>query len=179
MTKRRRERDKPKSGPEALYNPNKRVLLSYASDEEETGDVVTDYAPDGAVVAVIDDRALANYQMEVYAESESEADVGATVDNDASALEQEHETIREDDVEDEDPYNAQGKANDDRGPPLRRDAATNQWPTLGPVSYGGDEDEDEEYDPETEEAMAYLEAVRFVDERNCVGIQRLTDRSKD
>jgi hypothetical protein len=30
------------------------------------------------------------------------------------------------------------------------------------VSYGGDGDEEEEYDPETEETMAYLRAVRLV-----------------
>jgi hypothetical protein len=35
MTKRRRERDRPKAGPESLYNPNKRVHLSYAESEEE------------------------------------------------------------------------------------------------------------------------------------------------
>ena len=37
MPKRRRERDRPKAGPEAAYNPNKRVLLSYDSDGEELG----------------------------------------------------------------------------------------------------------------------------------------------
>jgi hypothetical protein len=35
MTKRRRERDRPKAGPESLYNPNKRVHLSYAASDEE------------------------------------------------------------------------------------------------------------------------------------------------
>ena len=34
MPKRRRERDRPKSGPEALYDPNKRVFLGYDSDDE-------------------------------------------------------------------------------------------------------------------------------------------------
>jgi hypothetical protein len=37
MTKRRRERDRPKAGPESLYNPNKRVHLSYADSDEEEG----------------------------------------------------------------------------------------------------------------------------------------------
>jgi len=35
MTKRRRERDRPKAGPDAAYDPNKRVHLSY-DDEEPT-----------------------------------------------------------------------------------------------------------------------------------------------
>lgn len=35
LKRKRRERDKPKAAHDALYNPNKRVLLSYASDDEE------------------------------------------------------------------------------------------------------------------------------------------------
>lgn len=172
MTKRRRERDKPKSGPESLYNPNKRVLLSYASDEEEAaaGNVQEPTDVDAAEVAV-DDRTLANYQMTEYLDSEDEAVLGAAIDGDgASELGDESTKEGDEDIEedgeDEGTSAIQDKAIDGRGPPVKRDPATQQWPTLGPVSYGDDEDEDEEYDPETEEAMAYLRAVRFVMTRN-------------
>lgn len=155
MTKRRRERDKPKSGPEALYNPNKRVLLSYASDEEENVDA------GDAAEAVVDDRVLANYQMEEYPESDSDAVIGASVSNGAASFERDEEDAEED-FDDGGPSAAQGKATDDWGASNKRDVVTNQWPTLGPVSYGEDGDEDQDYDPETEEALAYLRAVRSV-----------------
>lgn len=35
MGKRRRERDRPKDQPEGVYDPNKRVMLSYESDHDE------------------------------------------------------------------------------------------------------------------------------------------------
>lgn len=176
MTKRRRERDKPKSGPESLYNPNKRVLLSYASDEEEAAidDALEQTNADAAEIAV-DDRTLANYQMTEYLDSEDESVLGAVVDgNGASEREDEGTNEVAEDVEvvevtdDEATSAAQMKTIEDRGPPTKRDPATAQRPTLGPASYSDDEDEDEdeEYDPETEEAMAYLRAVRSVATRN-------------
>lgn len=158
MPKRRRERDKPKSGPEALYNPNKRVLLSYASDEEEetVDDTPKQPASVNASEAAVDDRTLANYQMDEYPDSDTDAVVDAEVDQYAPVSELE-------DVEDETLSGAPDeKVTDDWGPPNRRDPVTLQWPTLGPAVYGEDVDEDEEYDPETEEAMAYLRAVRSV-----------------
>jgi hypothetical protein len=40
--RKRRERDKPKAAHDAAYNPNKRVLLSYASDGEDAVEQTTD-----------------------------------------------------------------------------------------------------------------------------------------
>lgn len=162
MPKRRRERDKPKSGPESLYNPNKRVLLSYASDEEETSatDNAAEPLPVDPAEAAIDDRTLANYQMDEYPDSENDAAPGAPVDEsvDAYAREDGYGYAREniDDVEYQvtsTTWNNRG-ARDWDGPTLK--------PMLGPVSHGEGQDDEEEYDPDTEEAMAYLRAVRWV-----------------
>lgn len=183
MPKRRRERDKPKSGPDALYNPNKRVLLSYASDEEEaTVDDAVEQPSANVEEAAVDDRALANYQMTEYPDSESDAALGATVDEDRGVLErlkgayEDVENVDEDEDEDEDEEDgkrastAQGRATDI----LRKDPATNQWPKLGPVSY----EDDDEYDPETEEAMAYLRDVRLVACQNAKLLQKLIAHSQ-
>ncbi|CZT20510.1 uncharacterized protein RCC_06370 [Ramularia collo-cygni] len=173
MPKRRRERDRPKTGPESLYNPNKRVLLSYASDDEEEEEAAVDNAPDqtksDAAEAVIDDRAIANYQMTEYPDSENEVELGATGDEDVGASDGKDEDVEEvgDDADDDGAEEDTGpsstpqdKVTDDWAPPTKKDPVTHQRPTLGPVSFGQDEDDEEDYDPETEEAMAYLRAVR-------------------
>ena len=38
MVKRRRERDRPKAGPETTFNPHKRVHLSYGEDDDPEQD---------------------------------------------------------------------------------------------------------------------------------------------
>jgi hypothetical protein len=168
MTKRRRERDKPKAGPEALYNPNKRVLLSYASDEDDGGEEMLPPAEELVAMrastigandaADVEEDELeeedvevqgdvSNYQMTEYPDEDLEGEVdGGQAGGEGVEIEQEEE--------EEVPV-------DDWATRKKRDPTTNQFPSLGPPP-PDDEDEDEEYDPETEEAMAYLRAVRYV-----------------
>ncbi|SMY29743.1 unnamed protein product [Zymoseptoria tritici ST99CH_1A5] len=154
MVKRRRERDKPKAGPEALYNPNKRVLLSYASDEEEVEEEALPAAEE--LVAM---RASATaYDAAEDAEAEDLDDV--EVEGDVSNYQmteypdEESEEAGDEEVEEEESE----VLVDEWAKTKRKDPTTNQWTSLGPPP--PDTDEEDEYDPDTEEAMAYLRAVR-------------------
>ncbi|KAI7169546.1 hypothetical protein D0864_15801, partial [Hortaea werneckii] len=148
MTKRRRERDRPKSGPESIYNPNKRVLLSYGSDEEQDDDNVeqpTDTGHPGAV-----DANVANYQIPSYDEEDDEP-ADQVAGETAAAVSGSPEPVAQ-----------QEKGRSNRN--VRRNELTGQMPAIGSLSYQWEEDEDgeidEDYDSIEEEAMAYLRAVR-------------------
>lgn len=161
--KRRRERDRPKAGPDALYNPNKRVLLSYASDgDEEDIEDATEQPHD----AVMDERSIANYQMDEYPEDdEDEATIGAErsreVEGDPEIYDEAAEQDEGEDEEESPEQNKKSEASKKWGNSVKKNERTNQFPQLGLVSYQwDDEDEDEEYDSATEEAMAYLRGVR-------------------
>ena len=125
MGKRRRERDKPKAGPEAPYNPNKRVLLSYGDSDDEAGEVMGAPGPRG-------NTHLTHYAIDEYISDE------------------ENVKIRADAGENDDMPEQDSKRE------IRRDQSTNQFPALGSAL----EEEEEEEDTETQEAMAYLKAVR-------------------
>ncbi|KAF2209480.1 hypothetical protein CERZMDRAFT_100275 [Cercospora zeae-maydis SCOH1-5] len=176
MPKRRRERDKPKCGPEATYDPNKRVLLSYGSDDEhvEAATTPVDAEPDMA----LDQSALANYQIAEYPEDEEEpgTTLGAEAELDtAPGPEEERSPVpapreqRELDhagglVDNEERQRAAGKmphatrSNRQRG---AGKADTGQRVALGAAADEAEEDSNEEdYDSTTEAAMAYLESVR-------------------
>ena len=152
MLERRRERDRPKAAPDSLYNPNKRVLLSYESDEHEERDAVVEQQ-DGIGDITIPDAATANYKIEEYPDEE-EAEDGASSDK----------SLDDEDVEivvgnDDTPRKNEDTLWTRAG--LRKDYTTGQWPALGPLSYQwGDGEEEEEYDSTEEEAMQYLRAVR-------------------
>lgn len=160
--KRRRERDKPKAGPDALYNPNKRMLLSYASDEEDED--ITD-ASEKQNGAAVDERSIANYQMEEYPDEEEEdVKLGAErpVQRDAKPETGDNPGEEQEDEGEERPsQNRQNRTSKKWANSVKRNERTNQYPQLGLMSYQWDEeDEEEEYDSTTEEAMAYLRAVR-------------------
>ncbi|PPJ59814.1 hypothetical protein CBER1_04321 [Cercospora berteroae] len=175
MPKRRRERDKPKCGPEATYDPNKRVLLSYGSDDEDV-EVATppaDAAPDMA----LDESALANYQIAEYPddEEEPEATLGAEAEADtAPGLEDKQNAVpapREPrelgyaDGPDGDEDHRRGAAPIPQPSTSKRQRGvgksdTGQRVTLGAAANNDDNYNEEDYDSTTEEALAYLESVR-------------------
>ena len=148
MTKRRRERDRPKSGPESIYNPNKRVLLSYGSDEEQDDDNVEQPTGTGHPGAV--DANVANYQIPSYDEEDDEP-ADQVAGETAAAVSGSPEPVAQ-----------QEKGRSNRN--VRRNELTGQMPAIGPLSYQWEEDEDgeigDDYDSTEEEAMAYLRAVR-------------------
>ncbi|GAB7324595.1 hypothetical protein MBLNU13_g08486t1 [Cladosporium sp. NU13] len=154
MTKRRRERDRPKAGPDAVYNPHKRVHLSYGDDDEPEEDATA-----------LEQKLPINYPT---ATKSAPLPLSAQPD-----LRLEAGAARPDEEDDEyDPSIALPTAEDRVEKPkhLRKKAnahpgkneATNQKPALGSLSYqweGQDEDEEGSMSEE-DEAMAYLKAVR-------------------
>jgi hypothetical protein len=155
MTKRRRERDKPKAGPDAVYNPHKRVHLSYGDDDEPEADVAAldqpppiNY-PAAATPAVAMSSAQENGQQEGPVNP-----TGTEMDDDdydpALALPTTGKMDKS--------TNARKKANAYPG----KNEATNQKPALGSLSYQWESqgDGDEDSLSEEDEAMAYLKAVR-------------------
>ena len=162
MPKRRRERDRPKAAPDSLYNPNKRVLLTYESDVEEDAPYEL---PDGTGHPAAMDAATANYKIEEYPDDEEDAIEGAS--GDAPAHEDDVNEFNEINENEEDQVNGDDNApqkNDDslwtRGG-NHKNHTTGQWPALGSLSYQWEDgEEEEEYDSAEDEAMAYLRAVR-------------------
>ena len=154
MTKRRRERDKPKAGPDAAYNPHKRVHLSYGDDDEP-----------GEDLAVLEQPPPINYPKVTEPAplpSSTQPDVGqeggaARPDNDDVEYDPAMALPTTDDAA-EKPKQSRKKANAHPG----KNEATNQKPALGSLSYQweGREDGEEEFMSEEDEAMAYLKAVR-------------------
>lgn len=155
MPKRRRERDRPKAGPEALYNPNKRVLLSYESDDDGGQDI----AP--SEIQSLLDRAVSSYADDIQDDRGFQAKEGA---------ESTHNGHEEDPVE-EQGEGSNGYVDEEEEPPVNdttlwnrsvsKNIHTGQWAALGSLSYQFEDwEEEEEFVSEEEEAMAYLRAVR-------------------
>ncbi|KAI7197023.1 hypothetical protein D0869_03987 [Hortaea werneckii] len=148
MTKRRRERDRPKSGPESIYNPNKRVLLSYGSDEDQDDDDIEQPTGTGHPGAV--DANVADYHIPSYDE-EDDGPADQVAEKTAAAVNGSPEPVAQ-----------QEKGRSNRN--VRRNELTGQTPAIGSLSYQWEEDEDgevdDDYDSTEEEAMAYLRAVR-------------------
>lgn len=177
MVKRRRERDKPKNAPDGAYDPNKRVLLSYGSDDDEDVEVATREVAKAADLAV-DESRLANYQMTEYPEDEEEGEVtvGAAAeavpasaldgkDTTESATQQQNGHNGADakrTLEEDTPQSITFKPNRTNSKP--REVAypdTGQRLALGAAPRDHDEEQDdEEYDSTTEDALAYLNSVR-------------------
>ncbi|EME38849.1 hypothetical protein DOTSEDRAFT_180773 [Dothistroma septosporum NZE10] len=155
MGKKRRERDRPKSGPDAPYDPNKRILLSYESSDEEVEDASEQQngSNDTPMVAVN----VASHQFDEYPHEDDEAKLGATWVTADVAKEAGRSIAEGEDAED-----AIGSAAKDGGSDEHHweDEATYQRPVLGPASYENGELDLEEYDSTTEAAMAYLKGVR-------------------
>jgi hypothetical protein len=157
MTKRRRERDKPKAGPDAVYNPHKRVHLSYGDDDEPEEDaaVLDQPPPINYPVATTPAATMSSSALESGQQEGSVNPTGTSTDDDdydpTLAL---PTTVGKA----EKPINARKKANAHPG----KNEATNQKPALGSLSYQweGQGDVDEDSLSEEDEAMAYLKAVR-------------------
>jgi hypothetical protein len=152
MTK-RRERDRPKCAPTSLYNPNKRVLLQYDSDDE-VEEVDREQQEDVRPLSAIE-NATADYAIPAYSESDKEDAVKPGAARDQA----------EQDVEDATSKSSASKRSSKwprRVEVTGRDMATGQFPALGPAEYSRDEGEEggEEGESEEDEAMAYLRAVR-------------------
>jgi hypothetical protein len=155
MTKRRRERDKPKAGPDAAYNPHKRVHLSYGDDDEPGEDATVLEQPPPINYPAVTKPANLPSTAQQNAGQEGGA-AGPDEDDDDEydptiALPATDDTVVK-------PKSARKKANAYPG----KNEATNQKPALGSLSYQweGQEDGDEESLSEEDEAMAYLKAVR-------------------
>lgn len=163
MVKRRRERDRPKAANEAAYHPNKRVLLSYASDEESAVAAAGGH-PAGTGFPQAVNTVTADYEIPVYPEEdEAEAEDTPQQKAELGAV----DVVEE--VEDELKEQRHG-GNSLWSRTVSRNPSTGQWPALGSLSYqqdaedeegAVDDDEDsEEYDNDEDEAMAYLRSVR-------------------
>ncbi|KAK1052884.1 hypothetical protein LTR12_011117 [Friedmanniomyces endolithicus] len=151
--KRRRERDRPKAASDAVYNPNKRVLLSYASEDEHDGSL-----------------------EQTEGESHPGATVGFTPKKPSTPVcDEEEQRIVERDVMGPVPDSEDGIEGSERvderpnesglfSRATAKDSATGQWPALGSKmrqwNEEQDEEEDAEYDSTEDEAMAYLRAVK-------------------
>lgn len=145
MGKRRRERDRPKAGPDANYNPHKRVHLSYGDEDEVEDEALS-----------LDQPPPINYPAAATASAPtSSGKSSAAPDEDA---EYESTPARPS------PPGKTRKSSDTKKKPNAypsKNETTNQKPALGSLSYQWEgEDDDSEYVSEEDEAMAYLRAVR-------------------
>ena len=155
MSKRPRDGGGPKAAQDAHYNPYKRVLLSYASDEDEQDvqvnrEHVKQLPANGQAVP-----SLANQQSASEHAGRAEAEDNAEDAEDAEGIE--HEKSSAYGVRDPTNYN------DDSlwSRKVRKNDATGQWAALGSLSYQWEDGgEDDQYDSEEAEAMSYLQAVR-------------------
>lgn len=166
MGKRRRERDRPKAANNAPYHPNKRILLSYDSDEEHhqyDGD-----SPVGTGHPTTVDAITANYEIAEYPDDEynidgESEDAGARGRDEAGITKDDPPPTEGEAVEEADEVVPQGRGKTSkRRRTVGRNATTGQWPALGSLAYERDEDEEaeEEEDDDSAGAMAYLRAVR-------------------
>nr|OQO32699.1 hypothetical protein B0A51_00077 [Rachicladosporium sp. CCFEE 5018] len=178
MGKRPRERDRPKAGPNAGYNPNKRILLSYDSEEETQ---VLDPAPfvdpravksTSSTIAGARSRSLSD---DKFTSAQTQADGGPAEWNDGKELPKDDDEYdpaalvmdshgdneiagvsREEDdnvtSEDEQAIQASGKPG--------KNASTNQVPAIGSLAFQWDNEPEDGGESEVAEAMAYLKAVR-------------------
>ena len=157
MSKRRRERDKPKAAHDAPYHPNKRVLLSYESDEDPASQSHEGAVGTGQPTAI--ELTTTNYKITEYPEDDGDSDSshGTALNADESYAEAPAEDESVEDVEDTVAYKKPARSR-----PADANAATGQKTALGSLSYqwedGGEECDD--YDTTEEEAMAYLRSVR-------------------
>ena len=161
MPKRRRERDRPKAAADAPYNPNKRILLSYESDDEKDAEQQSI----GSQSATAPDAATADYKIEEYPDEDEESSTHAQSDEPPGVREDDAEAVQ-DGLGDGDQAGAPKHDKPTFSRASHKNDATGQWPALGSLSYQWEDEEeeekkeDDEYDSTEEEAMAYLRSVR-------------------
>ena len=155
MPKRRRERDRPKAAHDAPYNPNKRVMLSYASDDEVEDEPAQEVNPP-----------IRPWQLDTTVGDATSVD--GESDDESGSNSMAHRELFEQAWKEDDSNEVADEAEAANHNSLwsrqsKKDDVTGQWAALGNISYQRDEegdDEDEALDSEDEEAMAYLRAVR-------------------
>ncbi|KAK0897193.1 hypothetical protein LTR02_010797 [Friedmanniomyces endolithicus] len=151
--KRRRERDRPKAASDAVYNPNKRVLLSYASEEEheESLEQTEGDGHPGATVGVTPNKPIT---------PSCDDDEQRIVERKVMGLVPDSEDMTEGGERVDERPNESGLFSR----ATAKDSTTGQWPALGSRmrqwNEEQDEEEDAEYDSTEDEAMAYLRAVK-------------------
>lgn len=154
MARGRRERDRPKAAPDALYNPNKRVRLSYGSQGEDEAELGTQDPPavGGSVNANVggpgENEAAGVSRKEAVDAKQSRA-VGELNEHD------EHEGPGE---EQSDAGHTQYEETSSGQVKYKNDH-TGQWHALGPLSWREEGDEEEE-EGSADEALEYLRSVR-------------------
>ncbi|KAI5364529.1 hypothetical protein Slin15195_G040660 [Septoria linicola] len=176
MTKRRRERDRPKHAPESGYDPSKRVLLSYGSDDEDV-EAATHQVEKAAELAV-DRSRLANYSTTRNRGDEEEGEVtlgaidtsaaptrltsmGTTAPAQHKQEEDAATEVAELPVKGEPNAKSTQRGTANGRQPRASKFDTGQRQALGAMSNEYDEEyDDDEYDTTTDEAMAYLNSVR-------------------
>jgi hypothetical protein len=147
MTKRRRERDRPKAGPETTFNPHKRVHLSYGEDDDPEQDASgLDEPPPIRYSTVSADSALRTPPDNMQPEQTN------TSDDDGDSASQKPAGRSKNTSDSRKKVNAHPGKNE----------STNQKPALGSLAYQweGSRDDEEGDMSEEDEAMAYLKAVR-------------------
>lgn len=174
MTKRRRERDQPKCGPDAVYNPHKRLHLSYGDDDEPEQDTAAleqpppiNYPPAVKATASPPDTQTKSDQKDKVPHINHE-------ENDKSEPAIPKQTPPRDSEK-------RGKAHKKANAHPGKNESTNQKPALGSLSYQWEENDDneEEYLSEEDEAMAYLKSVRSERQGMPVVLRAAESRSED
>lgn len=146
MAKRRRERDRPKAGPDANYNPHKRVHLSYGDDDEVEEDSTT-----------LEQPPPINYPTAATASAPTSSAHSSAAPDEQDAEDESTATRSDPPRKSDKSKDSRKKSNAHPG----KNEATNQKPALGSLSYQWEgDDDDSEYVSEEDEAMAYLRAVR-------------------
>lgn len=155
MVKRRRERDRPKAAHDALYNPNKRILLSYASDDESQ-------PVEQQAARNIADLSTMHSTTVVEGVEEGVESIEASSRDSAAHRELFEEASQEDAEEDVDSSKQIPNDGSLWARKTTKNTTTGQWAALGSLSYQWEEDEydGQDYDSTEEEAMSYLRAVR-------------------
>jgi hypothetical protein len=157
MVKRRRERDRPKAGPETAFNPHKRVHLSYGEDNDPEQDVAGLDEPSPIRYPTL--SASADSPLQTPPDTTSHEQAARTSTSEAGDGDDDSTTATQKPAGKPDkPSDSRKKANANPG----KNESTNQKPALGSLAYqweGSGEDEEGDMSEE-DEAMAYLKAVR-------------------
>ena len=157
MVKRRRERDRPKAGPETTFNPHKRVHLSYGEDDDPEQDAAGLDEPPPIrypTVSVSAESPLQTPPDNTPHEQAARTNASEAGDGDDDSTAATQKSAGKSDK----PSDSRKKANAHPG----KNEATNQKPALGSLAYQweGSGDDEEGDMSEEDEAMAYLKAVR-------------------
>jgi hypothetical protein len=149
MTKRRRERDRPKAGPETTFNPHKRVHLSYGEDDDPEQDATSLDEP--PPIRYPTASASADSALHTPPDNMQPEQTNTSDDDGDSASQKPAGKSKK-------PSDSRKKANAHPG----KNESTNQKPALGSLAYQweGSGDDEEGDMSEEDEAMAYLKAVR-------------------